>query len=137
MCYLPAVCLPLPDEATCSGYWSYMIVEGNTVDWECQLFAPPFTNFSLLLNNITSILPSQSGVRCGSESQVIFLVQEEPQHVCFSNFSFTVFICSANEGIVGNFSIINSSGDVVAGANITVILIKEPIIVSTSQGVTI
>ena len=126
VCNLPVVCLPLPDAVTCSGYKSFLIAEGNAVYWECQLSAPPSTNFNLLINDET-ILPSQSGVRYGSESQLIFLVQEEGQHVCFSRFSSTVFIYSANEGVVGNFSIINSTGGVVAGINITVELIPEPL----------
>ena len=139
LCHLSAgaVCPPalLPDEATCSQYHSYLIPEGDTVDWECQLSAPPSTNFSLLLNNKTAILPSQTLVRCGNESQVIFLVQEEAQHVCLSSFSFTVFICSANETVVGEFSIIKSTGDVVAGTNITVELIQEPEITLPTQGI--
>jgi hypothetical protein len=104
-----------------------VIVEGSTVDWECQLLAAPTTYFSLVLNNKkTTIFPSQPGAKCGNESQVIFSVQEEALHVCYSNFNFTVFICSANEGVVGEFSIISSTGDVVSGASVTVTLIIDP-----------
>jgi hypothetical protein len=105
-----------------------VIAEGSTVDWECQLLAAPTTYFSLVLNNKkTTIFPSQPGAKCGSESQVIlFSVQEETMSVCFSSFNFTVFVCSANEGMVGEFSIISSTGDVVSGASVTVTLIIDP-----------
>ena len=132
---IPVVCQPLPNEATCDQSSISIIANGNMSNWECRLLAAPSTIFNLLLNE-NVIHPSQPGMMCGNESQVIFLVQEEPQNVCFSSFNFTVFICSVNEAVVGDFSIINSSGDAVAGTNITVLLMKEPDVVSTSQGTT-
>ena len=96
------------------------------INWECQLLAVPSTNFSLLFNEMIEVLPSQPDVKCGREPQVIFFVQEVAQHVCYSHYDFTVLICFANESVVGDFSIISSSGGVVAGTNITVTLIEKP-----------
>ena len=126
------MCLPLQEEATCS--WSLSTAEGKSANWECQLSAAPSSNFSLLLNE-TVIPPSQPGMRCGRESQVVFLVQEEDQHICYSRFKFTTLICSTNEGVVWNFGIISSSGGVVSGTSITVTLGDEQGTLSTAQDI--
>ena len=129
---LSTVCQPITDRRTCSGFSSS--AEGSRIDWECQRAALPSTIFSLLLNNMTTILPSQPGTKCSDESEVIFLVRELALHVCYSNFRFTVIICSANEGMVSEFSIISSTGGVVPGTRVTLTLAEEQGSVSPTQG---
>jgi hypothetical protein len=104
-------CQPQPFEATCS-HSIFSAAEGASAEWECRLTAPPATNFTLLLNKTTAILPSKPGLKCGKEPQVMFFIEEEAQHVCFSGFNVTVVVCSASEGVVGEFTIISSSGEV-------------------------
>ena len=91
------------------------------------------TNGTVLRN--TSSLASQPGAKCRNESQVIFSVQEEALHVCFISFNFTMFICSANEGVVGKICIVSSTGVVVPGIAIYVITIEKPNIVIPTQGI--
>ena len=128
ICTSTAVCVTLSDNATCST-GSLSVDEGNTIDWNCQITARPSTNFSLVLNRKTILLPStplgDGGVECGREPQVIFSVEEYPQHVCLSRYRVSVVICSANESVVGEFRIVKRSGGVVVGTTVVVELIKD------------
>ena len=61
------------------------MTKGNNVEWNCQLRAAKATNFSLMLNKMTFILPTKpEEANCGDEPQIIAFVKETPQHVCFS-----------------------------------------------------
>lgn len=93
------VCQPLLDDALCSvgSLWPRAALLSGTVN----------CTFSLMLNQSTVVLPSMPGsVECGNGPQVIFSVQEDPQHVCYSNFTVVVVICSASESVVGEFNIV-------------------------------
>ena len=50
----------------------------------------------------------------------MFFIEEEAQHVCFSGFNVTVVVCSASEGVVGEFTILSSSGEVSMGTKVIV-----------------
>ena len=125
MHYITAGCQPPPDSAMCN-IGSLSVGKGSTIEWFCEITARPSTNFSLVFKKFI-LLPSMPGdVECGREPQVIFSVEEFPQLGCLSRYRVSVVICSANESVVGEFRILNSSGSVVIGTTVVIELIPEP-----------
>ena len=123
--YITAGCQPPPDSAMCN-IGSLSVDKGSTIEWFCEIIARPSTNFSLVFKKFI-LLPSVPGdVECGREPQVIFSVEEYPQNGCLSSYRVSVVICSANESVVGEFHILNSSGSVVIGTTVVIELIPEP-----------
>lgn len=118
------MCQPQPFEATCT-HSHFSVEDGARVKWECQLTAAPDTNFSLLLNNTNAMLPNEQELECGSEPQVLFFIQEEKKHVCFSGFNVTVKVCSVSESVVGEFTINSSSGEVSTDTKVVVRLEQD------------
>ena len=106
------------------------MAEGTNSEWNCQIKAWPSTNFSLVLNKTAVLLPKPGDEECGKEPLVIFSVQEDPQHVCFSSYHVSVAICSANESVVGVFQILSSSG---RGTTVVVKLTQEPSVASSGS----
>ena len=111
--------------ASCSNS-SFSLVRGDSVTWRCQLTAPSSASLHLRLNHTTMLLASQPRPSCGKDPQVTFHIQETPLHICYSNFTVVVVICSANESVVGDFRIMRSSGEVANGTLVVVKLAPQP-----------
>ena len=111
--------------ASCSNS-SFSLVRGASVTWRCQLTAPPSASLHLRLNHTAILLASQPRPSCGKDPQVTFHIQETPSHVCYSNFTVVVVICSANESVVGDFRVMRGSGAVANGTLVVVKLAPQP-----------
>ena len=71
--------------------------------WTCRLTAAPGSNFSLLLDNKTVVLPSKPGaIKCKGKPQILFSVLEDPRHKCFSSYSISVTACP---GVAEEFAV--------------------------------
>ena len=114
----PTDCHHEPEDATCSTD-SLTLIKGTNTQWHCQLTNVPATNFSLIINNTIVIPPSKPEMTCGKEPLIIFTVEEDPVHLCYSSYNVSVIICSADKNIVGEFYLASSSG-VAPGTNIDV-----------------
>lgn len=71
--------------------------------WTCHLTAAPGSNFSLLLDNKTVVLPSKPGaIKCKGKPEILFSVLEDPRHKCFSSYSISVTACP---GVAEEFAV--------------------------------
>ena len=108
-----------PDTTDCSSD-SFSVSRGDDTEWRCVVTAAPGSNFTLLFKQ-TSVMPSNKSTECKDERpQIIFIVEEQPQHFCYSQFVLTTIICSASESVMGTFSIANSNGDLMDGGTVDV-----------------
>lgn len=71
----------------------------NKDKWNCHVNAAPGSNFSLLLNNKTVVLPSKpDAMKCGEKPQILFSVLVESQHKCYSRYNISVTVCNGGGG---------------------------------------
>ena len=43
---------------------------------------------------------------CNKDSQVLYYVKEDPQHVCYNKFTVHIVVCAAGESVVGEYYIV-------------------------------
>ena len=59
---------------------------------------------------------------CDKDSQVLYYVKEDPQHVCYSEFTVHIVVCAAGESVVGEYYIVADQRNITrSGVNINLL----------------
>ena len=86
--------------------------KGDNIAWNCQISAPPNSNLRVMLND--EVVQPHFGHAekdslmelCDKDSQILYYVEETPDHVCYNKFTVHIVVCAAGESVVGDYYIV-------------------------------
>ena len=100
-------------QGSCNGSKNIVMKKGNNIAWDCQISAPPNSNLSVMLNKNKVVQPYLGDAEkdnlmelCDKDSRILYYVKEDPQHVCYSEFTVHIVVCAAGESVVGEYYIV-------------------------------
>ena len=111
--FLPPECdESLLFQGYCNGSKNIVVEKGDNIAWNCQISAPPNSNLRVMLNNKV-VQPYLGHAEkdslmelCDKDSQVLYYVEENPDHVCYNKFTVHIVVCAAGESVVGDYYIV-------------------------------
>ena len=112
--------------------------KGNSIAWDCQISAPPNSNLRVMLNQ-KEVQPYLGDAEkdnlkklCDKRSRVLYYVKEDPQHVCYSEFTVHIVVCAAGESVVGEYYIVADQEKIIERSTKNIAL--NPLIVPSETG---
>jgi hypothetical protein len=113
-------------EATCSNLVVTTYKTNNT-EWRCSFKAPGSGTVSVIHNKTAPALHTDLAgkdsleIICSTkEPQVMYDVEEEEQHVCYSKYTVRVVMCSSVEDSAGDYHVVWGQGNEVEKSNVKV-----------------
>ena len=108
------------------------VEKGSNTKWECNFFAPSNSHIAVVHNKSVPVahfdMDGKEGVDkvCASKHLTAFYdVMKEELHMCYSKFTVYVVICSVEDNLVGNYSVVWNQGRVAEGSGVNVKVIPS------------
>ena len=119
--FIHAILSPECDESSlfevssCTRNKTIVVEKGDNTAWSCNVTAPPNSNLTIMLNK--EVVPPYSEKDslmelCDKDPQVLYYVEETPDHVCYSKFTVHIVVCAAGESVVGEYSIVGDQKNI-------------------------
>lgn len=101
--------------------------EGSNTEWSCNVKAPRHSQLNVALNKPFDVKQSEL---LGKENLDVICSKDEPsafyhvvmddQHTCYSKYTVYFAVCSVEEKVVGNYSVMFAERGIAEGSTVSI-----------------
>ena len=119
-------------QTTCHTSKVIVVEKGDNTMWRCDIRALPGSTLSVMHNKTLLSPLDQAGkgnteALCDKDPHAFYQIEEDKKDACYSLFTVSVVVCSVEEGIQGDYSIVWGDQNISEGNTVTVKFSHPPI----------